>query len=199
MSHANRLTTEELALMRDSGGMICATTMGEFPYMMQSYRGPSVHGRARAAGVATGIGIDVPIALNGDYFEHIRASLWNHYLSEEGQQIVQNYRSADTLDFATALGARAIRLGDVTGSISIGKRADLLLLDTDRIGFGMGGSLADRVVTFATTSDINSVWISGKARKRNGRMLGVDWSNLKRKLSEAHNRVAKLASTINFS
>lgn len=199
VSHANRLTADELALMRDSGGMICATTMGEFPYMMQSYRGPSVHGRARAAGVATGIGIDVPIALNGDYFEHVRASLWNHYLSDEGREIVEDYQSSDTLDFATALGAKAIRLGDTTGSISIGKRADLVMLDTDRIGFGMGGGLADRVVTFATTSDINSVWIAGKPRKRNGKMLNVDWSSLKSQLSDAHERVAKVASTVRFS
>ena len=198
VSHGNRLTSEELTLLRDTGGMICATTMGEFPYMMQSYRGPSVHGRARASGVATGIGIDVPIALNGDYFEHIRASLWNHYLSDEGRAIVEDYRSTDTLDFATALGAKAIRLGDITGSLSIGKRADLVMLDTDRIGFGMGGGLADRVVTFATTSDINSVWIAGKPRKRNGRMLNVDWSSLKTQLNDAHKRVAKLASTVRF-
>ena len=131
--------------------------------MMQSYRGRSVHGRARASGVATGIGINVPTALHGDYFEHIRASLWDHYLSNDGRAIVEDYRSTDTSDFATALGAKATRLGDTTGSVSIAKRAELVMLDTDRVGFGVGGGgPADRVVTLATTSDINSVWIAGK-------------------------------------
>ena len=125
VAHANRLTAQELEMLRDTGGMIAATTMSEYSFMMQAHRGPSVHGRARAAGVPVGIGIDVPLALPGDYFEHVRSSLWSHYLEEESRQIVQDYRSEDTLDFATAMGARAIRLGDETGSIAVGKRADL--------------------------------------------------------------------------
>ena len=199
VAHANRLTSEELAMLRDTGGMIAATTMGEFPYMTQAHRGPSVHGRARAAGVAVGIGTDVPLALPDDFFEHVRSSLWSHYLAEESRQIVQDYRSQDTLDFATALGAKAIRLGDETGSITVGKRADLVLLNTDRIGFGTMGGLADRVVTFARTSDIDSVWIAGQARKRYGEMIGVDWASLKARLHEAQERVERKAATVNWT
>jgi cytosine/adenosine deaminase-related metal-dependent hydrolase len=199
LAHANRLTSDELKMLRDTGGMICATVMGEIPYMTESFRGPSVHGRAREAGVPTGIGIDVSLALTGDYFEHVRAALWNLYLDAESRRIVGGYESEDILDFATALGAKAIRMGDTTGNITVGKRADLVLLRTDRIGFGMAGSLADRVVTFATTSDIDSVWIAGKARKRNGKMLDVDWTKLKSRLVEAQERVGRLAATIRLS
>ena len=198
VAHANRLTSEELEMLRDSGGMIAATTMGEFPYMTQAHRGPSVHGRARAAGVPVGIGMDVTMGLPGDYFEHVRSSLWSHYTEEESRQIVSGYRSRDTLDFATALGARAIRLGDKAGSITVGKRADLVLLNTDRIGFGMMGSLADRVVTFASTSDIDSVWIAGQAKKRHGEMLGVDWPSLKARLRDSQERVDKKIATVRW-
>jgi cytosine/adenosine deaminase-related metal-dependent hydrolase len=198
VAHANRLTSEELEMLRDTGGMIAATTMGEFPYMTQAHRGPSVHGRARAAGVPVGIGTDVTLALTGDYFEHVRSSFWSHYLEEESRQIVNDYQANDTLDFATALGAKAIRLGDKTGSITVGKRADLVLLNTDRIGFGMLGSLADRVVTFANTSDIDSVWIAGQARKRHGKMLGVDWPSLKARLRLSQERVNQKITTVKW-
>ena len=198
VAHANRLTPEELEMLRDSGSMIAATTIGEFPYMTQAHRGPSVHGRARAAGVAVGIGMDVSMGLPGDYFQHVRSSLWSHYTDEESRQIVSNYRSQDTLDFVTALGAKAIRLGDKTGTITVGKRADLVLLSTDRIGFGMMGSLADRVVTFASTADIDSVWIAGQARKRHGEMLGVDWASLKARLGEAQERVDQRVATVTW-
>ena len=198
VAHANRLTAQELEMLRDTGGMIAATTMSEYSFMMQAHRGPSVHGRARAAGVPVGIGIDVPLALPGDYFEHVRSSLWSHYLEEESRQIVQDYRSEDTLDFATAMGARAIRLGDETGSIAVGKRADLVLLNTDRIGFGTLGSLADRVVTFASTADIDSVWIAGRARKRHGDMLDVDWASLKARLRESQERVEQKIATVKW-
>lgn len=197
-AHANRLTPAELKLMHDNGSMICSSPMSEFAYMKDP-DGASVHGRAREAGVATGIGIDVPLAVTGDYFEHIRAAFWNLYLEEQGRRIVKGYKSQDTLDFATALGAKAIRLGDTVGTIAVGKRADLVLLRTDRIGFGMAGTLADRVVTFATASDTDSVWIAGKARKRHGRMLDVDWVKLKAQLAEAQERVARLAGTIKFA
>ena len=198
VAHANRLTAQELEMLRDTGGMIAATTMSEYSFMMQAHRGPSVHGRARAAGAPVGIGIDVPLALPGDYFEHVRSSLWSHYLEEESRQIVQDYRSEDTLDFATAMGARAIRLGDETGSIAVGKRADLVLLNTDRIGFGTLGSLADRVVTFASTADIDSVWIAGRARKRHGDMLDVDWASLKARLRESQERVEQKIATVKW-
>ena len=198
VTHANRLTSEELEMLRDTGGMIAATTMGEFSYMMRANGGPSVHGRARAAGVPVGIGIDVSMGLTGDYFEHVRSSLWSHYFEEESRQIVSDYRSEDTLDFVTAMGARAIRLGDTTGTITVGKRADLVLLNTDRIGFGMLGGLADRVVTFASTSDIDSVWIAGQARKRHGEMLSVDWPSLKARLREAQERVHRKIATVTW-
>ena len=198
VAHANRLTPEELAMMRDTGGMIAATTMGEYSFMMDPNRGAPVHGRARAAGVPVGIGADVPMALTGDYFEHVRSSLWSHYLEEESRQIVQGYRSRDTLDFATALGAKAIRLGDETGSITTGKRADLVLLNTDRIGFGRMGGLADRVVTFARATDIDSVWIAGQARKRHGEMMGVDWASLKARLHEAQERVEQKVASVKW-
>jgi cytosine/adenosine deaminase-related metal-dependent hydrolase len=199
VTHANRLTSEELEMLRETGGMIAATTMGEYPFMMEAHRGPPVHGRARAAGVSVGIGADVTMGVPGDYFEHVRSSLWSHYLEEESRQIVKDYRSQDTLDFATALGAKAIRLGDKTGSITVGKRADLILLNTDRIGFGMMGSLADRVVTFASTADIDSVWIAGQARKRHGKMLGVDWVSLKARLLEAQERVDRKVATVTWA
>ncbi|MDH3439428.1 MAG: amidohydrolase family protein [Gammaproteobacteria bacterium] len=199
LAHANRLTSEELKMLRDTGGMVCATAMGEFPYMASANRGPSVHGRARAAGVATGIGIDVNLVLTQDYFEHARAAFWSLYLSTEGTRIARDYRSDDTLDFVTALGARAMRLGDETGTITVGKRADLVLLRTDRIGFASLGSLADRVLNFASLADVDSVWVAGQARKRNGQMIGVDWAELKSRVAEAQERIGQLAASITFT
>ena len=94
-------------MLRETGGMVCATAMGEFPYMASARRGPSVHARARAAGVATGIGIDVNLVLTQDYFEHMRAAFWSHYLEPAGVELAEKYKSEDTLDFATAMGARS--------------------------------------------------------------------------------------------
>lgn len=198
ISHANRLTDDELKMMKDSGGMICATAMGEFPYMTTPSRGPSVHGRARAAGVNVGIGLDVSLALNTDYFECVRAGFWNLYLDEASRKVAGDMKSADVLDFATALGAKAIRQGDVVGTVTVGKRADLILVRTDRISFGHAGSLADRVVTFANASDVDSVWIAGVAKKRSGVLLGVDLAKLNAQRIAAQERIGRDAASIKF-
>jgi cytosine/adenosine deaminase-related metal-dependent hydrolase len=63
----------------------------------------------------------------------------------------------------------------------------------------MMGSLADRVVTFASTADIDSVWIAGQARKRHGKMLGVDWTSLKVRLREAQERVNQKVATVTWA
>ena len=92
-----------------------------------------------------------------------------------------------------------MRRDGVTGTIAVGKQADLVLLRTDRIGFATRGSLADRVLNFGSRSDIDSVWVAGTARKRNGQMIGVNWATLKSQVAEAQERVGALAASITFT
>jgi hypothetical protein len=74
-----------------------------------------------------------------------------------------------------------------------------LLLRTDRIGFPTVGLLADRVVNYANQPDIDSVWIAGVARKRHGRMIGVDMAALKAKIVTASSRINRDGDTITFT
>lgn len=197
-AHGTQISEAEFALMREVGAMHCATAMGEFPYRSQGSNLAS-HWRARRAGVATGIGIDVGLALTEDYFEHVRAAFWSMYTSDEGAAEAKTYQSTDVLDYATRLGARGIRHGDLAGTIVVGKRADLVLLRTDRFNFPHIGALADRVVNFANMRDIDSVWVAGRLLKHDGRVLGVDWQRLKRQMIEIQNRVWTQAQTITFT
>jgi cytosine/adenosine deaminase-related metal-dependent hydrolase len=198
IAHGNDTDAQELKMMADNGCMIVATAMGEVSYVSIGRRAP-VHGRARAAGVKVGIGMDVPVALSQDYFEHLRAAFWSFYLEPEGYGIAGKYTSTQVLELATSMGADAMRLGDVTGTITVGKRADLVLLRTDRLGFAAGGSLADRVVNFAALQDVDSVWIMGRARKRGGRMVGVDMAGLKTQLATAKARFQPLADSLKIT
>lgn len=191
ISHGVGLTDEELAMCRDNGTMICATTMGE-----HSYAYPSVHGRARAAGVAAGIGVDGALAFTSDFFQHVRSAFYSLFRSDEGKKIALAYRGEDVLDFATRLGAKAIREGDTTGTITPGKRADLLLLRTDRLSFPTAGLLSERVANYANQEDIDTVWIAGVVRKRGGKLVGIDMPALKRRMNEASARINALGATV---
>ncbi|MBB5985368.1 amidohydrolase family protein [Sphingobium lignivorans] len=193
VSHGTGFIDEELDMCRDTGTMICATTMGE-----HSYPDPSVHGRARQRGVAVGIGVDGALAFTHDYFQHVRGAFYNLFRTDIGKEIASAYQGEDVLDFVTRLGARSIREDGVTGTISAGKRADMLLLKTDRINFPITGLLADRVVNYSNQPDIDTVWIAGVVRKRAGRMVGVDMAALKAKINEASTRINRDGATIRF-
>lgn len=197
-SHGVGLSDDELGLMRQTGAMLCATCMAEtFPRNAQARRDPAM-ARGRKAGVRTGIGIDAPLAMTSDYFEHIRASYYLMSQHEESAAIVADYTSNDLLDVATRAGYDAINLGGVAGQVKVGQRADLVLLSGDRPGFPTAGSLADRIVNYAARSDIDSVWVAGRLRKTGGRMVGVDWTAMNAKLRSIQERIHRQAETITF-
>ncbi len=193
ISHGNGIPDDELAMLRDNGSMICATTMGE-----HSYPKPSVHGRARRAGVHVGIGLDAALAFTHDYFQHVRGSFYNLFRTDEGKQIALGYEAEDVLNFVAGKAAAAIREDNV-GTISVGKRADLLLLKTDRISYPVFGLLAERVANYTNGSDLDSVWIAGVARKRHGQMVGIDMIDLKRRMNAASQRIIAQGDTITFT
>ncbi|MFC7499987.1 amidohydrolase family protein [Enterovirga sp. GCM10030262] len=198
-SHGVTATDEELKLMAETGVMLGATAIAEtFPSRPLARRDPA-HGRARAFGVRTGIGTDTPLSLTQDYFEHIRASFLSLFLDPESEAIANRYHSPDMLEFATRGGYDAIRLGDIGGSIAVGRRADLVLLGTDRPGFPTAGTLADRVVNFAARTDVDSVWVAGRLLKSGGAMVGIDWRALNARIAAMQARIEAAMETITFT
>lgn len=198
-SHGLNLDAEELELLRLTEGMVCGTPVAEsFPSRPQPRRDP-ILARARSAGVRTGMGIDVPLALTGDYFEHVRAAFLSLYADPESEAAMANWTSTDVLDLATRSGHAAMRLGDISGQIAVGRRADLVLLDMDRAGAPLVGGLADRVVNFAARSDIDSVWVAGRRLKRDGRMTRFDWRTLNDQMRVITERIEDRVRQITFA
>ncbi len=194
VSHGVDMTDEEMGMLRDAGSGLSSTVLGEF-----NYAKPSVHGRARAIGLNVAIGLDVGIALTHDYFEHMRAAYWNLMRTETGRDMALSLTPVDTLHFATGNALKAAGYGDITGSLKRGKRADLVLLRTDRPGFPQLGSPADRIVTGASQADIDSVWVNGRAVKSSGRLTRVDQTALERKSSIIRDSIVARAATITLT
>ena len=60
------------------------------------------------------------------------------------------------------------------GSITPGKQADLVLVGTNRVNVAPLIDPIATVVVSADTSNVDSVFVAGKAVKRNGELVGVD-------------------------
>jgi cytosine/adenosine deaminase-related metal-dependent hydrolase len=188
MSHGTALTMEELKLMAAHGVTTSSAVLVEYSYGLTE---SSNHARARAAGCAASFGFDAPVESTRDTFEMARRGFVCLFHDEETIKIADTYQSDDTLAFMTREGHKSARLDGVSGTVTVGKRADLLLIDTGRFGFPPAGigTMADRVLNFACYHDIDSVWVSGIQRKSGGQMIGIDWTSLKTQATAATERL----------
>lgn len=82
---------------------------------------------------------------------------------------------ADTiLKMATIDGARSAMLDETTGSIEIGKAADLLLLDLESCAFTPLNDVAKHLVFAENGSSIEMVIVNGDVVVRDGRLTRID-------------------------
>lgn len=89
-------------------------------------------------GIRPGLSIDVEVALASDMFTQMRAlhaiqRMRSTNADYEGRAGAPRISTWDVLDFATLQGAKANALGDVTGSLSPGKQADILVVRAEDI------------------------------------------------------------------
>ncbi len=97
------------------------------------------------------------------------------------------------LRMATIDGARALGLADEIGSIEMGKRADLVLLNLDKLHTTPRPEVVSTIVYAAQSSDVETVLIDGRIVLRDGRLTTMD----ERKVIEAaHNEAAHIVARI---
>ncbi len=100
----------------------------------------------------------------------------------------------DVIRFATIDGARAVGLGDLTGSIEVGKRADIIVLRTDRPNIFPVNDPIGAVVWGMDSSNLHWVFVDGRALMREGE-LTADVISARKTAIDAQQRVAATAGT----
>jgi cytosine/adenosine deaminase-related metal-dependent hydrolase len=177
--HVNGLTADEAKILVDTGTAVVATpvvegTMGH---------GTSVYGAIRDAGGRTGLGTDVVVNAPTDLFEPMRDTLRTERLRTGSMPPAASFLSASTVD-----SARMVGLADVVGTLAVGKRADVVLLDG--LGHLTGGpaTLAGAVVASSMVTDVHTVLVDGRVVKENGR-LAADLASLRASGYELAHRV----------
>lgn len=82
------------------------------------------------------------------------------------------------LRFATLNGARALGLGEVIGSLTPGKWADICCIDLARAHTQPVYDVAAHIVFAASRDQVSDVWVAGRALVRNGRLTRLDEAEL---------------------
>lgn len=193
--HAGPVSDTELDLLAESGGTIAFTPEVEASLMGVA---PCV-GRAHRRGVPVTVGTDVPSAVNGSLFSQLRIARAVTRVVDMQAERAQNrpgtrsselpsFNTVDLLRMATIDGARVLGLGDAVGSITPGKRADLVVFSTQPFGLS-AGTAADFVVNQATSRHLTHVFVNGDLVVRDGQHLGVDVVDLRQQLDHTRDWV----------
>src|SRR5512134_438293 len=125
-------------------------------------------------GLNVGIGTDGPASNNDlDMFEEVRLAAFVAKASSNDPTVVP---AATALLMATRMGAQALHLGDLTGSVEVGKRADLILVNTSPVHnsprFKRAADNAYAQLVYASKStDVSDVMVNGKWLMRDRQLL----------------------------
>lgn len=78
------------------------------------------------------------------------------------------------LNMSISNGAKALGLSEVTGSLTPGKRADLILVRANDLNMVPFHDARSAIVKSARVSNVDTVLLDGRIRKRGGELIGID-------------------------
>jgi 5-methylthioadenosine/S-adenosylhomocysteine deaminase len=193
--HCTTLNDTEIQMIVDTGGTVSLAAPVE---MMMGHGMPPIQ-KFLDRGLNPSLSVDVETNVPGDMFTQMRSVIsLQHALVYEKILKGENHApkritTRDVLAYATIEGARANGLEHKTGSLTPGKEADIIMLRTDRINVMPINDPYGAVVMGMDTSNVDSVFVAGKPMKRNGELLHVDWTAVKRMVQESRDYVIEKA------
>nr|MBO2500633.1 hypothetical protein [Acidimicrobiia bacterium] len=182
--HCTTLNDTEIQMIVDTGGTVSIACPVE---MMMGHGMPPVQ-KFLDRGLAPSLSVDVETNVPSDMFNQMRSvlGLQRSLAGANGHDPVS---MRDVLEWATIEGAKANGLEDKVGTLTPGKQADIVMLRTDRMNVTPLNDPVAAVVVGMDTSNVDTVIVGGHVLKRNGRLLHVDWSTMRRLVEESRDYV----------
>ena len=177
--HANCATDAEIGQLADAGA---AVSVSPFSELLIGYGMPRTTGLL-AAGIPVGLSVDTTaLTGNADMFAIMKvtqglanALAWDEFALTARQ----------TLGLATLDGARSLGLGEVTGSLTPGKRADLVVVSPAGPNLGVLTDPAQLIVTAAQPENVDTVIVDGRILKHGGALTTLDMTRIGRDAQQA--------------
>ena len=142
----------------------------------------------RAAGCPIANGTDNN---TNDLFEVMRIALLTERIRRDDANPGLRPQPEDVLEDATLGGARAVQHGPTLGSLEVGKKADLLVVDTRRAHLVPAGRIVSAWIHNGQPSDIESVMVDGQFIMRNRKVLTMDEDRLVAEADKVGRRIWK--------
>ena len=175
--HASHFTDEEWALVRDSGGNVSLSPQIET--QMGHGWAPAV--TALEHNIPIGLSSDVATTASADQFTQMHAI----FGSERGRKHQESWdadldgltpspgliTSRQVLEWATLGGAKVAGIADRTGSITPGKKADIVIIDGSAVNVAPIIDPVGAVVCAADVSNVKTVFVNGDILKQDFKLV----------------------------
>ncbi|MES2363897.1 MAG: amidohydrolase family protein [Pseudomonadota bacterium] len=169
--HPQGISLAERKLLAANNTTMSCSPVIELLYA-QATRGEIQFQELLEQGVQMSLSVDSSAAsANADFFNCMRALLWSHK-QRFGSSIPLTAQRL--LELATIDGARDLGIADQVGSLTPGKRADILMVRATDPNIGPVVDPAFALVYSAQPSNIDTVIVDGKVMLRKGRFTALD-------------------------
>ena len=166
--HATQLLDEEISMLAEAGASVIHCPESNLKLASGACRVADL----LQAGVNVALGTDGAASNNDlDMFGEMRtAALLGKLVAEDASALP----APAVLEMATINGARALGIDQETGSLEVGKSADLTAVALNHLNTSPLYDVRSHLVYAAQSSQVSDVWCAGKALLEAGRLLTVD-------------------------
>jgi cytosine/adenosine deaminase-related metal-dependent hydrolase len=189
--HMTGMTETGWKIAADAGAHVSLSV----PIEMQMRHGTPPIQQALDLGMSVSLSSDVECTMSADMFTQMRGLITLQRMFAKADALAGNtdharlMQASDALRHATIEGARGLKLDHVTGSLTPGKAADIILLDTDAINAAPLNNAAGAVVTLMDRTNVDTVLVAGRIRKWRGQLLGHDIRRLRTELEHSRDHL----------
>lgn len=167
-AHSVHLSPEEIGHLAETGTAVSHNPVSNM--MLGDGIAPVVE--MLAAGVRVGLGTDGAASNHSqDLFETMKAASLLQKVKHQDAGVIDPY---SVLRMATIDGAHALGLASVCGTVEVGKRADLVLVDVRKPHFQPVNDLVSQLVHCAKATDVDTVLVDGRLLMRGRECAALD-------------------------
>lgn len=185
-NHCTGLTEEAWKIMSDTGVNVTLDPRSDAQYGLEEGVFPYQH--AIKYGMKPAFGTDLETSYSGDMFTEMRVAFalqrafaQNSIYNGSDLELLP-VSSRAILEAATINGAEAAGFGNISGSITPGKSADLILIDTNSLNLFPSNNAIGTIVHAADRGNVDTVMVAGKILKFNGKLVGFEMAKIKNEI-----------------
>lgn len=143
--------------------------------------------KLRKNNINVGIGTDgIGSTTTLDMFEEMRTAA---YLQKINTMEPTSINAYEILKMATIEGARVLNLDHEIGTVEVGKKVDLIFINTNKTHLYPENDLCTNLVYSANGSDVDTVMIDGKIIMQNRKLLTINEKHVKKNIAKVVKRL----------